>query len=72
VIVIDPHVLGVPLADVEQQLTTTAAVVRSTGGRWPGDRAAEARSRAITRGTFAVPRPIFEAAAHATGGRLRP
>ena len=72
VIVIDPQVVGVPLADVEQQLATTAGVVRATGGRWPGDRAAAARSRALVRGSFAVPRPIFDAAAEAMGGPLRP
>jgi LDH2 family malate/lactate/ureidoglycolate dehydrogenase len=70
VMAFDPAAFGVARGVLERQLTATATVVRGSGGRWPGDRAAAARRAARRAGAFAVPRPIFELADEAAGGRL--
>ncbi|MCU1503289.1 MAG: ureidoglycolate dehydrogenase [Ilumatobacteraceae bacterium] len=66
VLVIDPAAFGT--ADsVADKLSASATFVRNTGGRWPGDRAKQAKAAHLERGFVEIPAPIWQAAMDAIG-----
>jgi len=61
VLAFDPDVFGAG-SDMAAKLTAAATSVRSSGGRWPGDRAREARRSSGERGWVEVPASTFDEA----------
>lgn len=72
VMALDPARFGVSADQMQRQFAASAEAVRSSGGRWPGDRARSAAGAAGSRGSVRLPRPIFDVVDEAMSGRLRP
>jgi LDH2 family malate/lactate/ureidoglycolate dehydrogenase len=59
VLALSPDIFGFG-AGLGHKLSIGAEAVRTTGGRWPGDRARASRAHALARGRLGLPEPIFE------------
>jgi LDH2 family malate/lactate/ureidoglycolate dehydrogenase len=68
VLVLDPAAFGTS-DRLGPALADSAATVRATGGRWPGDRARQARLDHLASGSVRIPTPIWNAARAAAATR---
>ncbi|MCW0216507.1 MAG: Ldh family oxidoreductase [Pseudonocardia sp.] len=64
VLALDPDVLGAA-ARLPTAMAESARAVRTSGARWPGDRAAQARADHLEAGFVEIPAPIWTAARRA-------
>lgn len=69
VLVLDPAAFGAG-DRLGPALADSAAAVRASGGRWPGDRARQARQDHLAAGSVAIPTPIWDAARAAAATTL--